>query len=89
MSNILKFTKKSYLPLSTHDIVNVKKINLLYQNLIDIGFSNCIAFNEAMRMLLIYNPDLELSDLSKKTFDIINPVHYLYNENNIDNRYHN
>ncbi len=89
MSNIIHFFKYSPPRLPSSNIKKFDKINLLYQNLIDSGFSYCTAFNEAMRLLLIYNPELELSDLSKKTFEIINPFYKTYNENSIDNHYHN
>ena len=42
-----------------------------------------------MKLLLVFNPGLELSDLSQKTFEIINPVFDNYNENGIDNHSQN
>ena len=70
----------------THEVDNVK---ILYHRLIDSGFSSCAAYHEAMKLLLVSNPTLELSDLSKKTFEIINPVFDNYNENGIDNHSQN
>ena len=64
-------------------------IKVLYHRLIDSGFSTCAAYHEAMKLLSFSNPGLELSDLSQKTFEIINPVFDNYNENGIDNHSQN
>ena len=68
---------------------NVEKICTLYHGLIESGFSSCAAYHEAMKLLLVSNPNFELSDLSKKTFEIINPVFDNYYENGIDNHSQN
>ena len=64
-------------------------ISKLYDDLISSGFSNCSAYNEVIKLLLIKNPTLDLSDLSKKKFEIINPLYENYFENGIDNHSHN
>ena len=89
MSNIIQiksFTNNNPNKRPTHGIDNVKT---LYHRLIDSGFSTCAAYHEAMKLLLVSNPTLELSDLSKKSFEIINPVFDNYNENGIDNHSQN
>jgi hypothetical protein len=67
----------------------VEKVCTLYHGLIESGFSSCAAYHEAMKLLLVSNPNFELSDLSKKTFEIINPVFDNYYENGIDNHSQN
>ena len=89
MSNIIQiksFTNNNPNKRPTHGMDNVK---ILYHGLIDSGFSTCAAYHEAMKLLLVSNPSLELSDLSQKTFEIINPVFDNYNENGIDNHSQN
>ena len=88
MSNIIQFKtfKNSTEPSPTNGVDEVYK---LYYGLIDSGFSICIAYHEAMKLLLIYNPKLELSYLAQKTFEIINPVFDNYFENGIDNHSQN
>ena len=85
MSNIIQiksFTNYNSNKRPTRGMDNVK---ILYYRLISSGFSTCAAYHEAMKLLLVSNPGLELSDLSQKTFEIINPVFDNYNENGIDN----
>ena len=89
MPNIIKFQtskNKSSIQCQTYEC---SLVNKLYNNLINSGFSSCAAHHEAMKLLLITNPKLKLSDLSKKTFEIINPVFNNYNENGIDNHSQN
>ena len=89
MSNIIQintFKNNSSNKLQTYGMDNVKE---LYHKLIDCGFSTCAAYYEAMKLLSVSNPSLELSDLSQKTFEIINPVFDNYNENGIDNHSQN
>ena len=89
MSNIIQiksFTNNDSTKLTSQDMEN---INILYHRLIVSGFSTCAAYHEAMKLLLVSNPSLELSDLSQKTFEIINPVFDNYNENGIDNHSQN
>ena len=66
-----------------------RMVNKLYNDLINSGFSTCAAHHEAMKLLLISNPNLKLSDLSQMTFEIINPVFNNYYENGIDNHSQN
>ena len=89
MSNIIRiksFTNNDSNKLTTQ---NMENINILYHRLIDSGFSTCAAYHEAMKLLLVSNPSLDLSDLSQKTFEIINPVFDNYNANGIDNHSQN
>ena len=89
MSNIIHintFKNNNSNKRPAHEVDNVK---ILYHRLIDSGFSTCAAYHEAMKLLLVSNPTLELSDLSQKTFEIINPVFDNYNENGIDNHSQN
>ena len=88
MSNIIQF-KNFKKNTQTFPINGIDKVNTLYQGLIDAGFSSCVAYHEAMKLLLFSNPKLELSDLSQKTFEIINPVFDNYFENGIDNHSQN
>ena len=80
------FITKNPKRLSTN---SVEKVCTLYHGLIESGFSSCAAYHEAMKLLLVSNPNFELSDLSKKTFEIINPVFDNYYENGIDNHSQN
>ena len=89
MSNIVQlnsFITNNPKQLSTN---SVEKVYTLYHALIESGFSSCAAYHEAMKLLLVSNPNFELSDLSKKTFEIINPVFDNYYENGIDNHSQN
>ena len=89
MSNIIQintFKNNNSNKRPDHGMDNVK---ILYHRLITSGFSTCAAYHEAMRLLLVSNPSIELSDLSKKTFEIINPVFDNYYENGIDNHSQN
>ena len=89
MSNIVKlnsFITNKPKQLSTN---SVEKVCTLYHCLIESGFSTCTAHHEAMKLLLVSNPNFDLSLLSKKTFEIINPVFDNYYENGIDNHSQN
>ena len=89
MSNIVQlnsFITNNPKQLSTN---SVEKVCTLYNGLIESGFSSCAAYHEAMKLLLVSNPNFELSDLSKKTFEIIYPVFDNYYENGIDNHSQN
>ena len=85
MSNIIQiktFKNNNSNKRPTHGMDDAK---ILYHQLINSGFSTCAAYHETMKLLLFSNPNLELSDLSQKTFEIINPVFDNYYENGIDN----
>ena len=89
MSNIVQiktFKKNKSNKYRTQDLENVK---ILYHGLINSGFSSCAAYYEAMKLLLFYNPNLELSDLFQRTFEIINPAFDNFYENAIDNHSQN
>ena len=89
MSNILKFkkikNKNFYKPLP----IKYERVKMLYISLLNSGYSSCEAFHESMKLLTIINPQLKLSEVSKITFNIINPIYDNYYENNIDNHSHN
>ena len=89
MSNIIQFQTLENYKTNQSQTNEINMVNKLYYNLINSGFSSCAAYYEAMKLLLISNPDLELSDLSQKTFEIINPVFDNYYENGIDNHSQN
>ena len=88
MSNIIQINtfKNNFNKRPTNGMDNVK---ILYHRLINSGFSTCAAYHEATKLLLLSNPNLELSDLFQKTFEIINPVFDNYYENGIDNHSQN
>lgn len=86
MSNIIKFnTFKNNKQFPTYE---ADKVHTLYYSLIDSGYSSCFAHHEAMKLLLVANPTLDLSNLSKKISQIINPVFDNFYENGIDNHSH-
>ena len=89
MSNIIQFKTFKNNNSNQKQSDEVSKANRLYHDLINSGFSSCAAYYEVMKLLLISNPKLELSDLSQKTFEIINPVFDNYYENGIDNHSQN
>ena len=89
MSNIIQiktFKNNNSNKYPAQDVDNVK---ILYHGLINSGFSSCAAYHEAMKLLLFSNPNLELSDLFQKTFEIINPIFDNCYENGIDNHSQN
>ena len=89
MSNIFKLTNKEnkdfHNPLSR----KYERVKVLYNSLLNSGYSTCQAFHEAMKLLSIINPQVKLSEVSQKTFDIIYPIYDNYYENNIDNHSQN
>ena len=87
MSYIIKFnTFKNNKQFPTYE---TDKVRTLYYSLIDFGYSSCLAHHEAMKFLLVTNPTLDLSNLSQKISQIINPVFDNFYENGIDNHSHN
>jgi hypothetical protein len=89
MSNIIQFQTFKNNNSNQNQSNEVSKANRLYHDLINSGFSSCAAFHEVMKLLLISNPELELSELSQKAFEIINPEFDNYYENSIDNHSQN
>ena len=89
MSNIFELktleNKDFHYPLSR----KYERVKILYNSLLNSGYTSCQAFHEAMKLLIITNPHIKLSDVSQTTFDIIYPIYENYNENNIDNHSHN
>ena len=89
MSNIIQINTIKNNSSNKRQTYGMDNVKVLYHRLIDCGFSTCAAYHEAMKLLSVSNPSLELSDLSQKTFEIINPVFDNYNENGIDNHSQN
>ena len=89
MPNIIQFNSSINKINNQHHNKKYSVVNKLYNDLINSGFSCCAAHHEAMKFLLISNPNLKLSDLSQLTFEIINPVFNNYYENGIDNHSQN
>ena len=89
MPNIIQFYSIINNGKNHHHTKRNSMVNKLYNDLINSGFSNCAAHHEAMKLLLVSNPNLKLSDLSQLTFEIINPVFNNYYENGIDNHSQN
>ena len=89
MSNIFEFktlaNKDFHYPLPG----KYERVKILYNSLLNSGYTTCQAFHEAMKLLTIINPHIRLSEISKKTFDIIYPIYDNYYENNIDNHSQN
>ena len=85
MSNIFKLAKKENKNFHNSLPRKYERVKVLYNSLLNSGYSNCQAFHEAMKLLSIINPQVKLSEVSQKTFNIINPIYDNYYENNIDN----
>ena len=89
MSNIfeLKTLKNQdfYYPLPK----KYERVKMLYNSLLNSGYTSCQAFHEAMKLLTIINPSIKLSDVSQKTLNIIYQKYDNYYENNIDNHSQN
>ena len=66
-----------------------ERVKTLYYSLINLGYTSCQAFHEAMKLLIIINPHIKLSEVSKNTFNILFPIYDNYYENNIDNHSQN
>ena len=85
MSKLLKLSSKEkkvfHFPLPA----KYEKVRMLYYSLINAGYTTCRAFHESMKLLIIISPHIKLSEISKKTFDIIKPINDNYYEINIDN----
>ena len=85
MSKVLKLSSKEkkvfHFPLPA----KYERVKILYYTLLNSGYTSCQAFHESMKLLIIISPHIKLSEISKKTFDIINSINDNYYENNIDN----
>ena len=66
-----------------------ERVKMLYNSLLNSGYTSCQAFHEAMKLLTLINPHIKLSDVSQKTLNIIYPKYNNYYENNIDNHSQN
>ena len=71
MSNIVKLTKKENKNFHNSLPRRYERVKVLYNNLLNSGYSTCQAFHEAMKLLSIINPQVKLPEVSQKTFDII------------------
>ena len=89
MSNIFKLSKKENKDFHNSLPRKYERVKVLYNSLLNSGYSTCQAFHEAMKLLSIINPKVKLSEVSQKTFDIIYPIYDNYYENNIDNHSQN
>ena len=87
MLNIFELKTKEDFHIPIHP--KYVRVKMLYKSLIFSGYTSCQAFHEAMKLLTIISPDIQLSEISKKTFNIINPIYDNYYENNIDNHSQN
>ena len=85
MSNIIQLKTNAKDDFCHSTPIEYEKVKILYKSLIFSGFTTCQAFHEAMKLLTIINPHIQLSEISKKTFNIIYPINDNYYENNIDN----
>ena len=85
MSNIFELGKKENQDFYHPPSLKYERVKILYNSLINSGYTSCQAFHEAMKLLTIINPHIHLSEISKKTFNIIYPIYNNYYENNIDN----
>ena len=66
-----------------------ERVKMLYNSLLNSGYTSCQAFHEAMKLLTIINPSIKLSDVSQKTLNIIYQKYDNYYVNNIDNHSQN
>ena len=66
-----------------------ERVKILYNSLLNSGYTSCQAYHEAMKLLIIINPHIKLSEVSKIAFNIIYPIYDNYYENNIDNHSQN
>ena len=89
MSNIVQLKTKAKNNFYHTTLIEYEKVKILYKSLVFSGFTTCQAFHEAMKLLTIINPHIQLSEVSKKTFNIIYPIYDNYYENNIDNHSQN
>ena len=89
MSNIVQLKTKAKDDFYHTTLIEYEKVKILYKSLVFSGFTTCQAFHEAMKLLTIINPHIQLSEVSKKTFNIIYPIYDNYYENNIDNHSQN
>ena len=76
-----KENKNFYNPLP----IKYERVKMLYNSLLNSGYTSCQAFHEAMKLLTVINPNIKLSEVSKTTFHIVYPISDNYYENNIDN----
>ena len=85
LSAIFKLTKKEDKNFHYSLPKKYEIVKALYNSLLNSGYSTCQAFHQAMKLLSIINPQVKLSEVSEKTFDMIYPIYVNYYENDIDN----
>ena len=89
MSNIFELSKKEKQDFYHPPSFKCERVKILYNSLLNSGYTSCQALHEAMKLLTIINPHIKLSEVSKITFNIIYPIYDNYYENNIDNHSQN
>ena len=89
MSNIVELRTKEDQNFHYPIPLKYKVVKILYFSLLNSEYTSCQAFHEAMKLLIIINPRIPLSEISKMTFNIIYPIYDNYYENNIDNHSQN
>ena len=89
MSNIFELKKNKNQNFQHPHSLKYERVKILYNSLLNSGYTSCQAYHEAMKLLSIINPRIKLSEVSKKTFNIIFPIYDNYYENNIDNHSQN
>ena len=89
MSNIFELRKKENQDFYNLPSLKYERVKILYNSLLNSGYTSCQAFHEAMKLLAIINPNIKLSEVSKIAFNIIYPIYDNYYENNIDNHSQN
>ena len=89
MSNIVELRTKENQNCNYSIPLKYKRVKIFYFSLLNSGYTSCQAFHEAMKLLIIINPNIELSEVSKETFNIIHPIYDNYYENGIDNHSQN
>ena len=89
MSNIVELRTKEDQNFHYPIPLKYKVVKILYFSLLNSGYTSCQAFHEAMKLLTIINPHIKLSEVSKKTINIVYTIYDNYYENNIDNHSQN
>ena len=75
MSNIFEFKTLENKDFDYTLSRKYERVKRLYNSLLNSGYTSCQAFHECMKLLTIINPHIKLSEVSKKTFNIIYPIH--------------
>ena len=89
MLNTFEIRKKENQDFYYTSSLKYERVKILYNNLLNSGYTSCQAFYESMKLLTIINPHIKLSEISKITFNIIFSIYDNCYENNIDNHSQN